>query len=441
MLHGLHAAHEAKNERGEPLGIVHRDISPQNILVGVDGVPRVLDFGVAKAVGRVQTTREGQLKGKIGYMAPEQVEGRSRRGARDVYAAAVVLWEVLTGRRLITGETTTAMLHKVLTMRPEAPSLYNPSVDPALDAVVLRGLSRDPADRYASAREMATALEGAANVAIAPVVSAWVERTAGPELAAQAQRVAQMEHDSDASTAVPVPDPPPASVPIEPSRDSLAYGPLAHADTIARNSLTIPSEAPPEMSQLSQASSVSVAAPVTSTGGLGRRRGVAALGVVLFVAAIIGLLALRAHDPGAGAAAEASAAALPQAAAPLSPGAPPPPRLTLSPRSERRARGAGGPGGRGDGSRQHGDRPLATRRFFHQPRTTAPSRGGIAGGQARRGRRQGARPEHLGAQPRSARGVDRVQSVRSPLRWGQNSRVDEGGGRGARSARRRRSSS
>ena len=77
VLHGLHAAHEATNERGEPLGIVHRDVSPQNVLVGADGVARVLDFGVAKAVGRIHSTRDGQLKGKLAYMAPEQL----RRGA------------------------------------------------------------------------------------------------------------------------------------------------------------------------------------------------------------------------------------------------------------------------------------------------------------------------------------------------------------------------
>src|SRR5208282_661106 len=96
VLHGLHAAHEARDELGQPLGMVHRDVSPQNILVGVDGVPRVLDFGVAKAAGRVQTTREGQLKGKLGYMAPEQIGGQVSR-ASDVYAASVVLWEALTG--------------------------------------------------------------------------------------------------------------------------------------------------------------------------------------------------------------------------------------------------------------------------------------------------------------------------------------------------------
>src|SRR5262249_10094220 len=103
-LFGLHAAHEAKNERGEPLEIVHRDVSPHNILVGTDGVARVLDFGVAKAAGRVQTTREGQLKGKLAYMAPEQIHGTPVSRRTDVYASGVVLWEAITGQRLFTGE-------------------------------------------------------------------------------------------------------------------------------------------------------------------------------------------------------------------------------------------------------------------------------------------------------------------------------------------------
>ena len=102
-LHGLHAAHEAKSDRGEPLEIVHRDVSPHNILVGTDGVARVLDFGVAKAVDRLQTTRAGQFKGKLRYMAPEQVDGHVSR-TTDVYAASVVLWEALTGVRLIQSE-------------------------------------------------------------------------------------------------------------------------------------------------------------------------------------------------------------------------------------------------------------------------------------------------------------------------------------------------
>src|SRR6202040_1004802 len=99
-LHGLHAAHEATSDQGTPLGIVHRDVSPHNVLVGVDGLARVIDFGVAKAAGRVQTTRAGVVKGKLPYMAPEQLAGQETSRLADLYAAGVVLWEMLTGRRL-----------------------------------------------------------------------------------------------------------------------------------------------------------------------------------------------------------------------------------------------------------------------------------------------------------------------------------------------------
>ena len=121
VLHGLHAAHEAKSERGEPLNIVHRDVSPQNILVGVDGIARVLDFGVAKAVGRIATTREGQIKGKLAYMAPEQLSGDNSRQS-DIYAAAVVLWEVLTGERLFQADNPGELLNLVLHRKVPAPS-------------------------------------------------------------------------------------------------------------------------------------------------------------------------------------------------------------------------------------------------------------------------------------------------------------------------------
>src|SRR5678816_4576391 len=96
ILHGLHAAHEATTELGEPLEIVHRDVSPQNVLVGTDGVPRVLDFGVAKAAGRMQTTKEGQIKGKLSYMPPEQLRGAAVNRQTDIYACGVMLWELIT---------------------------------------------------------------------------------------------------------------------------------------------------------------------------------------------------------------------------------------------------------------------------------------------------------------------------------------------------------
>ena len=103
-LQGLHAAHEAKSEAGQPLNIVHRDISPHNILVGIDGVARVLDFGVAKASERVSSTTKGEVKGKLAYMAPEQLNGGEADRRTDVFAAGIVFWEVLAGQRLFVAE-------------------------------------------------------------------------------------------------------------------------------------------------------------------------------------------------------------------------------------------------------------------------------------------------------------------------------------------------
>ena len=167
-MRGLHAAHTAHDVNGQPLQIVHRDISPQNILVGVDGVARVLDFGVAKAVGRAQQTREGQLKGKIAYMAPEQLNGVVSPRT-DIYAAGVTLWEALTAKRLFNADNEAAILGKILSGKVEPPSAQaglGPSTDRAtrdlwekLDAITLRALSRDENHWYFSAAEMAEALE------------------------------------------------------------------------------------------------------------------------------------------------------------------------------------------------------------------------------------------------------------------------------------------
>jgi serine/threonine protein kinase len=120
-LHGLQEAHDARGETGEPLGIVHRDVSPHNILVGTDGAARVLDFGVAKASQRIQTTLEGQLKGKLSYMAPEQITSRPMDRRTDVYAASVVMWEALTGTKLFQGDSEGAVLNQILLETPRSP--------------------------------------------------------------------------------------------------------------------------------------------------------------------------------------------------------------------------------------------------------------------------------------------------------------------------------
>ena len=214
VLHGLHAAHEAKNERGESLKLVHRDVSPENILVGADGASRVLDFGVAKAIGRLQTTRDGRVKGKLGYMAPEQMRGKGATRQSDVYAAAVVLWEMLTGRRLFASSEDGEIVEQVLVGLVDPPSKWAPDVSEALDELVMRGLDLAPDRRFATAREMAFALERCAPPALASDVSAWVEAAASDPLAARAAQVAAAEahevEDEPAAVDAHGTSPPPA---------------------------------------------------------------------------------------------------------------------------------------------------------------------------------------------------------------------------------------
>ncbi len=198
ILHGLHAAHEAKTERGERLEIVHRDVSPQNILVGSDGVARVLDFGVAKAAVRMQSTREGQIKGKLSYMAPEQLRGDSNVDRRvDVYAAGVVLWEGLVGKRLFEAENEGRLLTKILLEPVPNPKMFVPSLPDDLDAIVMKALARNRDERFATAREFAQALESSMHAANASEIGAWVEHLAGSELASRADRVSDIESRSD----------------------------------------------------------------------------------------------------------------------------------------------------------------------------------------------------------------------------------------------------
>ena len=195
VLDGLHAAHEATNEREEPLSIVHRDVSPHNVIVGAnDGLARVLDFGIAKAADRTHSTRDGQIKGKLSYMAPEQLSSGLVDRTSDVYSASVVLWEAITGARLFPGESELkAMVLKVLSTEPDPPSRYVAGLPPDLEALVMRGLKKDPADRTQTAREMARSLQKVVPVAPASDVADWVQSMAGTVIGERARRVAIIE--------------------------------------------------------------------------------------------------------------------------------------------------------------------------------------------------------------------------------------------------------
>ncbi|MBX3221178.1 MAG: serine/threonine protein kinase [Labilithrix sp.] len=197
VLEGLHGAHEALGDTGEPLEIVHRDVSPHNILVGVDGVARVFDFGIAKAAINTQETREGVIKGKVTYMAPEQVRGTADRRA-DLYAAGVILWELLTGRRRHAGERNDGLFLKLAKNEIEAPpppSTLRGDATPALDAVVARATHPDPAERFDTAREMAVALEAAVAPAPARDVTDWVREVAGTRIERVASVMRRIESD------------------------------------------------------------------------------------------------------------------------------------------------------------------------------------------------------------------------------------------------------
>jgi serine/threonine-protein kinase len=197
VLHGLHAAHEATTETGQPLNVVHRDVSPQNVIVGADGVTRVLDFGIARATVRLENTREGIVKGKLAYMAPEQLGGTTVDRRADVYAASVVLWEMLAGTRLFVKQDGGAvMVEKLLRGNIEAPGTHAPGTPRLLDAIVLHGLARNPDQRFATAREMALALERLGELATASEVGDWVESLAAPTLAERAVRLKQLEMTS-----------------------------------------------------------------------------------------------------------------------------------------------------------------------------------------------------------------------------------------------------
>jgi serine/threonine protein kinase len=221
-LQGLHAAHMAVDEKGQPLGLVHRDMTPQNILVGTDGVARVLDFGVAKAAGRVHTTRDGDIKGKVLYMSPEQLAAQPLTRTADIYAAGVVLFEALTGVRMFAGDNEGAALTRIIKNELTMPSAIAPELAP-FDAIVLRASAAAPGDRFATAHDMARALEAVGGAASHSEVSDWVERLCGELIDERARIVAEIERSSTRSRP-PLPFPSSSALKAEPASGTGAIG-------------------------------------------------------------------------------------------------------------------------------------------------------------------------------------------------------------------------
>lgn len=174
---GLHAAHELRDDHGAALHVVHRDVSPHNLFLSIDGTLRVLDFGIARAADRLAETTQGRVKGKFAYMAPEQALGKDVDRRSDVFALGVILWELLTLQRLFKRDAPAETILALVNQPVAAPSSIARDVPPALDAVVLKALARDPADRFATARELARALERTLpSGTSAADVAEWLER-------------------------------------------------------------------------------------------------------------------------------------------------------------------------------------------------------------------------------------------------------------------------
>jgi serine/threonine-protein kinase len=340
VLHGLHAAHEAKTEQREPLSIVHRDVSPQNVLVGIDGVPRVLDFGVAKAADRVQTTQQGQLKGKVPYMAPEQLRGEQVDRRCDVFAAAAVLWEAVTRTRMLQADNHAALVTMALFQPQVSPRTLVPDLDVNLERIIMRGLQRDPSKRYATAREMALELEACLPVASASSIGNWVERLAHEALAQRARRMTDIERQTSSTGHVAVP--------------ALMAAATAPADAPPMEDLpttVAPSSLPPAVvpktrgeDVTSVLSQVTVVAPHVRRPRLGRRAIVVVAGAA--VVGAVAVLALRGSGPAAGVDAHPATSAEPSAqAAASTPTAPPIASVTAQPAASASAprSSAGGP--------------------------------------------------------------------------------------------------
>jgi serine/threonine-protein kinase len=224
-LHGLHAAHEVTDETGQPLGVVHRDISPQNLMVGVDGVTRIADFGIAKAAGRSYETRDGTIKGKLAYMAPEQIERGELTRATDIFAISIVLWELITGRQLFEGKSDAEVMHRVLTSEIPKPSALVDDIPPDYERILEKGLSRDPSQRFSTAREMALELEAISTPMRASDIGSWVERIASDTLRRRSHLISKLERSSPAEDAAFAPTrpvtPTPSTTPEAPSNTAV----------------------------------------------------------------------------------------------------------------------------------------------------------------------------------------------------------------------------
>ena len=190
---GLDYAHNKRDATGRELGLVHRDVSPQNVLISYEGEVKLIDFGIAKAAGKASKTQAGILKGKFGYMSPEQVRGLPLTRGSDIFSVGIVLYELLTGERLFIGESDFSTLEKVRNVEILPPSTYNRKIPEELERIVLNTLAKDPEDRYQHAIDLHDELQAfmytAGEFYSRKDLAAWMKRTWSREIQEETKKL------------------------------------------------------------------------------------------------------------------------------------------------------------------------------------------------------------------------------------------------------------
>lgn len=271
-LAGLHAAHEHVDPNGLPIGLVHRDVSPQNILVDTNGVARIADFGVAHATSRLSSTQAGQLKGKVAYMAPEQARGEVVTPRSDVFAAGIVLWEALCRRRLFLADNEAITLNNLIFEPIPSVRRIDPSLPASIDAVLIRALDRDPARRFSSAAEMAEALQDAARrnqilgtpAGVRAFVHSVLGRTIELRRASVREHLAKMSEGEGPAPALDKPD----FALVKPSDSSVSSAAMA-LPPHGVNEITAPATVPPPAGGKSRALILAAAAMLLGASAMG----------------------------------------------------------------------------------------------------------------------------------------------------------------------------
>ncbi|HEY1587619.1 MAG TPA: serine/threonine-protein kinase, partial [Polyangia bacterium] len=227
---GLDYAHNKRDAQGKELSLVHRDVSPQNVLISYEGEVKIIDFGIAKATGKASKTQQGILKGKFGYMSPEQVRGLPLDRRSDIFSLGICLYELLTGERLFVGESDFSTLEKVRNVEILPPSTYNRRIGDELERIVMKALAKDVDDRYQNAIDLHDDLQAfmytAGEFYSRKDLAAWMKRVFAAEIADESAKLEQYRTMPVPPVAPMVQQPMPG-VPTSPERVRRTSGPMA----------------------------------------------------------------------------------------------------------------------------------------------------------------------------------------------------------------------